>query len=80
MEQQWKIFLLMDHREFINSKNDFAPRAKVKIDRHFFGKHPLDQANNVASVNGAAEALLDLTMHGTEAGDSNATGSSTASE
>eukprot|EP00956_Cyclotella_meneghiniana_P030518 scaffold77036_cov36-Cyclotella_meneghiniana.AAC.1 len=39
-QQQWKIFLLMDHREFQNSKVNFAPRAKHKIDNHFRNRHP----------------------------------------
>ena len=38
--QQWKIFLLMDHREFQNSKVNFAPRAKHTIDNHFRNRHP----------------------------------------
>lgn len=37
----------MDHREFLNSKSNFAPRAKQKIDLHFSTKfnHTLDAIN-----------------------------------
>jgi ERCC4-type nuclease len=45
MDHQWKIVILMDHREFLHSKNEFAPRAQAKINNHFKGKHPIDSIN-----------------------------------
>lgn len=45
MDHQWKIVILMDHREFLHSKNEFAPRAQAKINNHFKGKHAIDSIN-----------------------------------
>ncbi len=38
----WKVILLLDHREFLNSNSDFRTRAKNRITKHFLGTSLLD--------------------------------------